>query len=292
MNEMYSYGMLSASTVMFGFMFFFKDIFRRNYGSGLKATFVMSLGGNMIGMTVLLLFNGFVLEFSPFAFIMGLCSTVNGLLFSFCSLKALGKINLSLYSLFSMLGGMALPFVSGILFHSEPFTVGKAVCFVIITLALLLTLEKGEKKGNILYCLGVFTFNGMSGVISKLYQALPFDKISPTGYSVLKALTSLTICLVVLFFLRKDKRKITLPCIFAMGGSGILSHLGNWLLQVSLLTLPASAQYPFVTGGTMIVSTVISLFTDKKPSKKEIIAVALSFIGIVLLIALPEIKIF
>jgi drug/metabolite transporter (DMT)-like permease len=58
------------------------------------------------------------------------------------------------------------------------------------------------------------------------------------------------------------------------------------------LTLPASAQYPFVTGGTMIVSTVISLFTDKKPSKKEIIAVALSFIGIVLLIALPEIKIF
>ena len=175
MNEMYSYGMLSASTVMFGFMFFFKDIFRRNYGSGLKATFVMSLGGNMIGMTVLLLFNGFVLEFSPFAFIMGLCSTVNGLLFSFCSLKALGKINLSLYSLFSMLGGMALPFVSGILFHSEPFTVGKAVCFVIITLALLLTLEKGEKKGNILYYLGVFTFNGMSGVISKLYQALPFD---------------------------------------------------------------------------------------------------------------------
>lgn len=292
MNELYSYGMLSASTVMFGFMFFFKDIFRRNYGSGLKATFVMSLGGNIVGTTILLLIKGFSFEFSPFALIMALCSTVNGLLFSFCSLKALGKINLSLYSLFSMLGGMALPFMSGILFHGEPFTVGKAVCFVVITLALLMTIEKGEKKGNILYYLGVFTFNGMSGVISKLYQALPFDKISPTGYSVLKAMTSFTICLLVLFFLRKDKRKLNWSCIFAIGGSGILSHLGNWLLQVSLVTLHASAQYPFVTGGTMIVSTVISMFTDKKPSKKEICAVCLSFIGLVLFFVIPEIKIF
>lgn len=293
MDEIYSYGMLTASTVMFGFMFFFKDIFRRNYGSGLKATFVMSLGGNIVGAAVLLLIKSdLALEFTPFAFIMAFCSTANGLLFSFCSLKALGKINLSLYSLFSMLGGMALPFLSGILFHGEPFTVGKAVCFVVITLALLMTIEKGEKKGNILFYLGVFTFNGMSGVISKLYQALPFDKISPTGYSVLKSITSLTVCLVVLYFLRKDKRKLNWSCIVAMGGSGILSHLGNWLLQVSLVTLPASAQYPFVTGGTMIVSTVISMFTDKKPSKKEICAVCLSFVGLVLFFVIPEIKIF
>lgn len=75
-------------------------------------------------------------------------------------------------------------------------------------------------------------------------------------------------------------------------GSGILSHLGNWLLQVSLVTLPASAQYPFVTGGTIIVSTIISLFTDKKPSIKEICAVLLAFVGLILLFVLPEIKIF
>jgi drug/metabolite transporter (DMT)-like permease len=58
------------------------------------------------------------------------------------------------------------------------------------------------------------------------------------------------------------------------------------------VTLPASAQYPFVTGGTMIVSTAISMFTDKKPNKKEIFAVLLAFVGLILLFAIPEIKIF
>ena len=61
---------------------------------------------------------------------------------------------------------------------------------------------------------------------------------------------------------------------------------------IKLGGLPASAQYPFITGGTMIVSTVISLFTAKKPTVKELIAVALAFIGVVLLITLPEIELF
>ncbi len=290
--ELYSYGLLTLSTIMFGFMFFFKDIFRKNYGSGLKATLVMSLGGGIFGLAVLLIIKGFIFEFSVFAFIMAIISSFNGLLFSFCSLKALGKINLSLYSLFSMLGGMALPFLSGILFHGEAFTFGKALCFIIITAALFLTAEKGDNKFGTVYYIGVFFFNGMSGVISKIYQALPFERISSAGYSILKCIVSIAISAVLLLFIKGERKKINFACIFAMAGSGTLSHIANWLLLIALLNLPASAQYPFVTGGTMIVSTVISLFSDKKPSKKEIAAVVLSFIGILLLILIPEIEIF
>ena len=65
-----------------------------------------------------------------------------------------------------------------------------------------------------------------------------------------------------------------------MAGTGILNHLANWLVLVALFTLPVSVQYPFITGGTIIVSTIISLFTDKKPSKREVISVVLAFIGI------------
>jgi len=292
LEQIYSYGLLTISTVMFGFMFFFKDIFRKNYGSGLKATLVMNIGGSFFGFIALVLINGFVLEFSPFALIMAIISTVNGLLFSFCSLKSLGKINLSLYSLFSMLGGMALPFVSGILFHGEAFTVSKAVCFIIITVALLLTVEKSDNKSGAIYYIGIFIFNGMSGVISKVYQALPYEKISSAGYSILTAISSVLISLILLVFVKGEKKRINFPCIVAMAGSGILGKVANWLLLIALLNLPASAQYPFVTGGTMVVSTIISFFSDKKPTKKEIIAVILSFIGIVLLILIPEIQIF
>ena len=41
---------------------------------------------------------------------------------------------------------MALPFVQGIIFYGEKLTLAKGVCFVIITVALILTIEKGEKK--------------------------------------------------------------------------------------------------------------------------------------------------
>lgn len=292
MEQLYSYGLLTISTVMFGFQFLFSDIFRKNYGKGLQATMVSSIGGGITGLIVLLIIKGFVFEFSPFAFIMALISVINGFLFSFCSLNALGKINLSLYSLFSMLGGMTLPFVSGILFHGEAFTVSKAVCFVFITLALLITTEKGKKTSGVIYYVGVFMFNGMSGVIAKIYQALPYEKISSAGFSILKTIMTIVVAFVILLFIKKEKKKINLPCIISMAATGTLSHIANWLILIALFTLPASTQYPFITGGTMIVSTIISCFSAKKPNKKEVIAVILAFIGILMLIFIPEINIF
>lgn len=273
-------------------MFFFSDIFRKNFGNGLRATLVMSLGGGIFGLITLLLINGFKFEFTIFAFIMAFISAINGLLFSFCSLKSLGKINLSLYSLFSMLGGMALPFVSGILFHGETLTVSKLICFFIITAALCLTVKKDGKSGGAIYYTGIFIFNGLSGVISKIYQGMPFGKVSSAGYSVLCAIVLIALSAILLCFIKGEKQKINSSCIFAMAGHGILSKVANWLLLIALLSLPASAQYPFVTGGTIIVSTVISFFGKKKPNKKEVTAVILAFIGVLALVLLPEIEIF
>lgn len=292
MQELQSYGLLTLSTVMFGVMFWFKDIFRKNYGSGLRATLVMSLGGGIFGFIALAVINGLKFEFSWFALIMATLASLNALCFSFCSLKALDKINLSLYSLFSMLGGMALPFLSGILFHQEGLTVGKIVCFAVITVALCLTVKKDDKKSGAIYYAGIFFFNGMSGVISKIYQALPYEKVSSAGYSVLAALVSITLSALLLTVTKGEKRKINFGCVFAMAGSGILNRVANWMLLISLLNLPASAQYPFVTGGTMIVSTVISLLGKNKPTKKELLAVVLAFAAVLILVILPADEIF
>ena len=292
MQDLTSYGLLTASTVMFGFMFFFNDVFRKHYGGGLKATLMMSLGGGVFGLIALAVINGLRFEFTLFALIMAVIAGINNLLFSFCSLKALGKINLSLYSLFSMLGGMTLPFLSGILFHGEGMTVGKAVCFAIIAAALCLTVEKGEGNRGTIYYIGLFVCNGMGGVMSKAYQALPFEKISSAGYSVLCALVTIAFSAGLLWVLPGKTKKVNMACILAMAGHGVLGRVGNWLLLVALVNLPASAQYPFVTGGTMIVSTVISLFGKNKPNKKEIAAVFLAFIGILFLVFLPSKELF
>lgn len=283
------YGMVTLSVIMFSVQFLFQQVFERSYGNHAKSVFVFSAGSGLVGTVFCLAINGFSLEYSHFSMLMAVWTALNGLLFTFCSLKALDKINLSLYSIFSMLGGMALPFLFGILFYREECTPGKCVCFGMIVLALFLTLKKGktQSKYDVLYYIGIFVLNGMSGVLSKIFQEAPFEKVSETGYSVLTALVGFLISLMMLWFYRSGKEKLNVKAWLSMLGYGVLNRAGNLILLIALAVLPASAQYPFVTGGVMIGSTVISCFTSNKPDKKEIGAVCLAFIGIMALVLLP-----
>lgn len=280
------YGLVSIAVVMFGFQFFFNDKFEKNSPEGLRPILKFTLGGNIAGLAVLFIINKCRFEFTLFSLIVALAGALDGIACTFCSIKALGKINLSLYSLFTMLGGMVLPFAAGIAFFDEKLTLGTAVCFVLCAVSLLFTVEKGNKNSGAIYYIGVFIFNGLSGVISTVYQRMDYPKISETGYSVLKAAAVIAICGVLLLFNREKNQKFNRAALISTGGNGILNCVANLLLLFSLAKLPASAQYPMVTGGVMIVSTIIAFFTPNKPKKREIIAVALSFIGILALVVL------
>ena len=277
---MMSYTFVGIAVVMFGFVFLFNSQYEKLSGNSVRAILTFTAGSYSVGFLILLIINKFRIEFTLFSILVAICMAVNLLLYNFCSINALGKINLSLYSVFAMLGGMALPFVAGIVFFNEELTLGKTICFVTIALSLFLTVEKGNKKGGYIYYAGVFIFNGMSGVISKFYSTANFNKASEAGYSVQIALCAVVMCLILLAFNKDEKIKFSIKSAGCIAGNGTLSNIGNFLLLLGLQKLPASAQYPFVTGGVMIVSTIICFFTPNKPKKREIAAVALSFAGI------------
>ena len=247
---------------------------------------IMNVGGSIIGLISMLLINGFKFEYTHFTLIMSIIVTINGLLFTYCSLKALGKINLSLFSVLSMLGGMFIPFVVGIIFYGEELTVGKSVCFIIITLALFLTVKKGNEKGEWIYYAGIFIFNGMSSVLSKIYSASEFPKASSVGFSIFQSLISFIIALIILAVTKPDFKKLNIKSIVGILGHGLCNRVGNLLLLMALAYLPASSQYPFITGGTMVVSTVIAVVTHQKPTKKEIVSVGLSMVAMIILAVL------
>ncbi len=277
------YGILLAAVTMFSFQFLFNGIFEKEYGNGLRAMFVFSAGSSLVGFIILFAINGFRFEFTWFSLFMAFFAALDSIGYTYFSLKALGRINLSLYSMFSMLGGMILPSVVGILFYNEELTVGKGICYALLMLALLLSSKKGGKKSGYVYYMGVFMLNGLSGVLSTIFQNAPYEKTSAAGYSMLIALTALVICLLFLPFVKGNGEKLTKKAVVSMGGYGVLCRVGNYLLLIALAHLPASAQYPFVTGGVMIISTIISLFTPDKPSKREITGVAISFAALIIL---------
>ncbi len=289
------YALIMISVVMFGANFALHDVYRKMRGSGLRISLEASFIGSLAGLIILLIVNGFQnglrFEFTPFTLIMALLAALNGFAFTFCSFRALDVINLSLFSLFSMLGGMALPFLQGIFFYGEELTWAKGVCFVLICAALLLTVNRSEeKKKGTIYYIGIFVLNGMSGVLTKLYNELPFEKSSSAGYSIWMAICTMVgagILWLVLFSKKKDERPYTWKAGAVCAVHGGLGKVANFLLVIALLHVDASAQYPLVTGGVMIVSTLICFFGDRKPSKREIASIAVAFAGTLALFLIP-----
>lgn len=290
MDNLYlNYGLVCLSVIIFGFNFACTDKVRQYCGSGLGVTFFTTVIGSGFSAIVLFIMNGFRFEFSGVSLLIAMIAALSSILFTFCSYRALDKINLSLYSLFSMLGGMVLPFAVGIIFFKEDLTAAKGICFIIICIALVLSTQRGDDKRGYIYYAGVFVLNGMSGVLTTVYKRLDGQNVSSMGYSLLCSLCAVSLAAVLLPMFKKDLSGINKP-LRAAGIiilSGFSNRMANLILTVALAVLPASAQYPMVTGGVIIVSTVIAAFSNKKPSKREILSVILSFTAILALVAIP-----
>ncbi len=291
------YLLIILSVIMFGVCFALNDAYRKIRGSSLKISLQSVFVGSLAGLIVLLAVNGITLELTPFTLILAICTACNGFLFTFCSFRALDRINLSLYSLFSMLGGMLLPFAQGILCYGESVTWAKVICFIFICAALLCTVERGERKNGTIYYIGIFTLNGMSGVLSKIFSSGGFTSgtegifatTSDAAYSAWSALCSVVLsgALLLLFFRKQPSPKMGLKDNIVGATSGAVNKVANFLLVVALAHVDASVQYPMVTGGVIIASTVICFFGKSKPKKKEIISVILAFTGLLALFLIP-----
>ncbi len=280
------YGIVSFATVLFSLQFYLNQRYEKENGAGLRAAMVFSLISNLAGSVILLGINRFQLTVTWFTAMMAAVSAGTGVLFQIFSMKAFARINMSVYSIFSMLGGMTLPFVLGICCYGEAFTLGKALCFLLIVAALLLTVEKGGSSSGWPYYIGIFVLNGMAGVLSKIYQEALLPKGSAADYTILSALLSVLLSGVILLLSGGKTKKLSRGAWGAALGYGTLNRFANWLLLIALVHLPASAQYPMITGGVMVCSTVLCCFTPEKPRAKDWISVGLSFAGILLLVLL------
>lgn len=272
---------------MFGIQFGLSQVYAKNSIKNLRSNFLLGFITNLVSIPILWAINGIALDFTWFSLIMALVTAAHRIVSTFFSLGALGKVNLSLYSIFTMLGGMILPFIIGIAFFGEEITLGKILCIIIIMAAVIVPIDLKNKQSGIWYCIAVFFMNGLSGVISKLFTSLPYPKVSAAMFSLLCGFVCVVVNLIPLLLLFKQPVNLSKKSLFAAAGSGALNKTANYLLLVALMVLPASVQYPFVTGGVIIVSTIVGLVTKQKPTKKELIAMLLSFVGIAVLLLVP-----
>ena len=278
------YVLVVISTVLFSLQFLFNQRFQETYGTGMKATQVFSLYKSLVIILMMLLIAGFKIEFTWFSLGMATVYALSGIAMGYYSLKAFSVANLSVYSVFSMLGGMILPFFLGVLFFDEGDKLEfKLICCALIVVAVLLNIKSGKQDRKALfYYFAVFVLNGMAGVISKLHQSSALPHVDSTNFMLWTSVVSVVISALWLLIGYRQIPLIKGKNILFVSGYGVFNGLGNLFLLIALSgehALPASVQYPLVTGGVMVCSTVISTIRREKLTVREYVATAISLLA-------------
>lgn len=292
------YVYICVASILFSVQSVFTKQFQKNAGEGLKSAFLYNVVSPMLFIVVMLLYEGMILKYSTYAFVMALLWAIICNAMTFFQIKALSQGNVANYALFLLGGGMVLPIVYGML-SGDDFGVCKIIGILLVCVAIVMKCDtkKNNKKSTFGCLIVLFFLNGLVGVLSAVYQSdlLPFEKVSAEQFSILRSFTTVGVGGVLLLVtVLSERRRVSgkgsarlwknyrkaIPWGVLSGG---INGLANLLLLLSLVTVQASLQYPIVTGGGIFLSAIVGLFFKEKTNRRTWIAVALAVIGTVVM---------
>ena len=279
------YLILILAAFLFAVQFLFNQQYRRLKGEGLDATMTFSLYTSAISFVILFALGGFQLHITWFSLLIAVLYAAVCLLSSYAGLKAFGTANLSVYSIFMMLGGMLLPFAYGILFANEALSFAKALSILLICTAVGCSFEKGaEGKNAYRFYAAIFVLNGLVGVLSKIHLSVPSLAVDSYSFMATIQLALLAMCLCYCLLSRQGIPKQSGKLYLCLSGYAVCNGIGNLFCQIALTSLPASVQYPIITGGVMVFSTLISLVRREPIGGKTYFAAALACLSTILIL--------
>ncbi len=279
------YGLILVSALMFSSRFLCSKVYQKKAGSDVMASMASTVYTSIISMVTMFLLSGFRLEFSWFSFGISMIYCINSFALTIFGFKALKYANLSIYSLFMMLGSIVLPTSFAILFYNEALTWARGICFVCIAAALFSTVKKGEgnKKAYFYYCL-VFLCNGLAGIISKIHQSSP-EAVSTSNFLFICAVINFAVCsFVLLYFSKKSKEFHRVfspsPIFWAMLG-GVIMAVANFINIDMLKYVDVAVHSVITTGGTLVFSPIIGLCVKEKITVRTAVGVSLAVVAVV-----------
>lgn len=278
------YILIIIASLLFSLQFVFNSGYEKRSGSSWQSALNFSFYSAAAGWLVVFSINGFSMEISWFSCLVALVYSVAGILYSYASVKSFESANLSMYSMFAMLGGMALPFLFGIVRYGEAVSFWKILGCALIGLALVLQTKKGKGRPQaVKYYFLVFVLNGMFGVLSKLHQMNPVWSVDSSSFLMLSNIWSMIFCVLLKLRSGKGAFRISAPALACCAGYAVFSAVGNLFLLISLNHLPASVQYPIVTGGVIVISTLIACLRKEGVTFREAAAAMIAFLSTALM---------
>ena len=291
---MKDYILLVAATLLQTGTFAISKLYQKDRGSsfidGLKFTVIGSI---FTGLIFFVLMDEFKLEITSFSLLMAICLTILTTAYTLLGFKIMEGGQLTLYTFFLMTGGMFVPYVWGLLFLGEPFSILRTIGLVLIIISIFITEASGGKtnKKQLFLCCLVFLLNGFVSVVSKEHQINP-NAVSSTEFVFLSHALKVVLFTPVLLLTNNrgndspkkiNSAKLKTKVVMLAGISAVIGGVSYLLQLVGAKNLPASVLYPIFTGGTIIFTALAGwMFFGEKPDKRHIMGIAICFVGTLL----------
>lgn len=307
------YILLTAAALLFALQFMFNNGYQKECGTGMSVSLRFGLYNSLFGFLIMFFINKCHFEFSWFSFAISVVYGFVCVAYNYFSIKAFETANLSIYSIFAMIGGMLLPFAYGLV-SGEALLILRTFSCVVIVLAIIMTAKTGDKgsKGAIKYYIGVFILNGLVGVLSAFHQGFTFldpGYVAPensgfvianfhtffanvTGmtknlavdngsFIMLNRLTTAVYSFVLLMFQKDKSLKISAKASAYCIGNSAFNNIANLFILIALTgnRVPASVTYPIITGGVIVFSTLIDKVRKVNVPVKVLIATAITLVA-------------
>lgn len=285
------YFMLVISDMLLALNFAISKVYQKKEGvspaTGFKFNALVGISTSLIFLAV----NGFKCHFTTFSFILATIMNVLVMVYTVISFSILKNGSMAQYTMFLMTGGMVVPYIWGLLFLNEEFSVLRTVGLLVIIIGIFFsnfTKNKTDAK-QLSLCLAVFFINGFVSVVSKIHQVEEsFETVSATEFIIIGNASKFIIA-GILFLLsskkaEKQENKKSYGFVIALGAfSAIVSGSSYFIQLLAASNLPATVLYPFITGGSIVLSSLTGwlVFKDKL-SKQLVIGIICCFIGTVL----------
>lgn len=280
------YLLVLLSALMFAVQFLCQKKYEEHSGSTVTAALNYSVYKGFIVMVLMLVLNRFHLEFTHFSFYLAGLYALCYILLNYFSFQAFLYANLSVYSVFAMLGGMILPFLCGVWLFHEAVTPFKLVCCLLVTVSVLLNLQKGKgSRKAFLYYMLVFLVNGTIGALAAIHQNMGLSHVNSACFMFYSGIWTVVISLVWLMIKGEKLPLFDRKNLLYSFSDGFFNGMGDYILLLTVApgALDASAQYPFLTGGVIVFSTMITALRKEKVRKVEYVAMAIACIASILM---------
>ena len=261
---------------------------------------------NIITFTILgFIQYGGLPAFSVFSFFMSVILAVVSTLCAITGILIMKYGRMSAYSVYMMLGGMILPYFYGVIFLDESLTAARIIGLAILICALPFSAINPKKNGEhsekikqpkffYILCVFIFILNGCNSIVSKAHSinSMAIPEVNFIFYVNLWQMIINGAAFFIFTAITRDSYKQEnirqtasnkIQKILTIAVYAVISGTALLLLLISAKTVPAVALYPFVTGGSIVLSvTAARIFLKEKISAPALVGIILAFGGTLL----------